>query len=263
MLRGCVGALCFLTLAASAATARLRIGNAANGAPLETLQQQAFRFAVSGRGEISMRRVRPSEAVAALKKGEFDLLVLDARFRPPADAGVTVRPYAAEALCVYIHPGNATGSLTRAEVLEILTEPRPGWSKYSPMAADIQRVGLKSDRPEGMLVYRVFGERAFAPEVLRVGSLDQLFAFLNAASAGFGPFAAERPAEAIALPVENVTPTTATVRSGRYPLSLHYLIVTGPTGSPLLREFVSELFSPESRRKLAADGLIPIWEDVR
>lgn len=262
MLKSLFGALCLLTATASAA-GQLRIGNAANGAPLEQLQKLSFAMAVAGRGEISMRRVLPSTAVAALKKGEFDLLVLDSRFRPKEDPELTVRPYAAEALCVYVHPGNATGSLRRAEVLEILTEPHPRWSKYSPMAADVQRVGLKSDRPEGMLVYRVFGERDFAPEVFRVGSLSQLFTFLNPASAGFGQFRAERPAEAIALPVDDVTPTTATVRDGSYPLSLHYLIVTGKKDSPLLREFLAELFSRESRRKLADEGLIPIWEDAR
>lgn len=259
--RSIVTALCVFASVCFAGAAELRIGDASNGASLESLQEQALSLALSGKGQVGMRRILPSVAVAALKRGEFDIIVLDGRFAPEADPALTVRPYAAEALCVYVHPGNAAGSLTRKEVLEILTEPRPDWSKYSPSASDIQRVALKSDLPGGTLVRRMFGERNYAPEVLRVGSPDQLFVFLNPASAGFAPFMAERPAEVIALPIEDVTPSTATVVSGRYPLTIRYLIVTAGSDAPMLKEFLNGIFSPESRRKLADGGLIPLWEN--
>lgn len=246
-----------------AAEAVLRIGDGSNGAPLTLFQKQALDLALAGRGKVTMKRVLPSRAAAALREGEFDLIVLDARFRPPADAGLRTRPYAAEALCVYVHPGNPSGSLTPAEVLNLLTEARPRWSKFGPRAADVQRITLKSDMPETTLIRRVFGERNYAPEVFRVGSMAQMFAFLNPAAVGFGPFVPERGAEIIALPVNDVAPDTAAVLSGRYPLTLHYWIVTGNSDSPLLAEFLSTVFSPESRRMLPETGLLPIWEVQR
>ena len=258
--RSIVAALCILASVCAAGEAALRIGDASNGAPLEEIQQYALKLALSGKGEVGMRRILPSGAVAALKRGDFDVIVLDGRFAPAADSELTVRPYAAEALCVYVHPGNAAGSLTRKEVLEILTAPRPVWSKYSPASADIQRIALKNDQPGGALIYRMFGERNYAPEVFRVGTLAQLFMFLNASSAGFAPFLAERPAEVIALPIEDVAPSTATVVSGRYPLTIRYLIVTGKRTSPLLTEFLDGIFSQESRKRLLDSGLLPIWE---
>lgn len=250
----------FLLIQESAAEI-LRIGDASNGASLRSVNYHALNLGITGSHEVSLRRLRPSQAITALQKHEVDMLVLDKRFLRDVPAGFQVLPYAAEALCIYLHPGNMTASLTVPEIKEILTEKHPRWSKYSSMSADIQRITLKSRHQDTPLIRRIFGDIVPAAELMEVSTLLQLFAYVNnPAAIGIAPFTTAYPEHVAVLPVNNIPPSTLTVSNGTYPLTLQYVIICPEQRSGILRHFIEAIFAWDERRKLPEHGLIPLWE---
>lgn len=253
-----IGLSVFVLTVSASARPRLFIGNAANGAPVNVLQHEALKLAFSGRYDVAQKHLQPSAAVEALRKKEVDVLILDTRFLPEKCDDLQIHPYAAEALCVYIHPGNPLGALTRTEVIEILTAVQPRWRDYNGTPENIQRIMLKSGSGGAALVNRVLGNVDIAAEIFRVSNTAQVFAFLNPAAAGFAPFQSERSAEVIAVPVNDIAPTTVTVSAGTYPLAVRYALVCLQPVSPAVQEFLNAVLSPESLDKLAGSGLIPV-----
>ena len=259
----CSGLFLVFALAVQAAELpRLYLGNAANGAPVNVLQHEALKLAFSGKYEVAAKHLKPSAALEALRRGEVDLLIIDTRFLPEKTSGLKIHPYAAEALCIYIHPGNQLGSLTKAEVKKILTDLNPNWRDYNGAATDIQRIMLKSGTPGATLTNRVLGNIDTAAAIFRVSNLEQLFSFLNPAAAGFGPFQPERRAEIIAVPVDDVTPSTQTVVSGQYPLTVQYALVhrTNET-SEAVQKLLAAVSAPESLDALKTFDMIPLWKE--
>jgi len=250
----------FAVIAAGAEKPRLTVGNAANGAPVNIVQHEALKMAFSGEYEVAMKHLKPSEALSALQHHEVDMLILDTRFLPEKRAGWRIYPYAAEALCFYIHPGNPLGSLTKAEAVKILTAAQPHWREYNGSAADIQRIMLKSGSAGATLVNRVLGNLDLAAGIFRVSNLPQLFAFLNPAALGAGPFQPERRAEIIAVPVHDIAPTTATVSAGTYPLTVQYALICRETPAPAVEKLLNSVLAPAALKKLYDLNMIPVWK---
>ena len=259
--------ICAIALLSIAVTAfggelpRLQIGNAANGAPVNVLQYEAMKLAFSGEYQVAMQHLPPSGAIAALRDKTVDILILDTRFLPENRSGLRIYPYAAEALCLYINPGNPVGSLTKAEVIQILTAAQPRWRDYNGTADDIQRIMLKSGSAGATLVNRVLGSLDLAAGIFRVSTPAQMFAFLNPAAVGAGPFQPERSAGIIAVPVNDIAPTTATVTNGTYPLTVQYALVCRDEAAPAVEKLLSAVLAPDALKRLYSLDLIPIFKE--
>lgn len=249
------------TAVSAAAAAELRITDAANGAPVtKILRDAALKLVFSG-DAVSMKRVLPSTgSVQTILRGETDILVTDRRFLPEKTDDIEVIPFAAEALCLYIHPGNPTGSLTPERVLEILTQERPRWKNPNLQKIDIQRIMLKPEIDGAGVHRRIFGEKNYASEVFRVSSPEQIFTFLTPAALGIAPFIPGTFMQVEFLPVNDIVPTAGNIISGKYPLTLQYVLICRRQAAPHIRKFIDSVLSDENRRQLPEYGGIPLWE---
>lgn len=251
-----------LLFAATASADVLRIGDATNGAPLRQIQFHAMELALSGGHDISMKRFAPSDAVNALKKNAIDLLIIEKRFLKDIPSGFQQFPYAAEALCLYVHSDNPVGSISPQEITDILTSVRPRWNSYTRLSsADIQRIMLKPGTSGIKLLRRSFGELIPDREIMQVSNIEGLFIFINnPAALGFAPFYPDYPREIALLPVNNIAPSTQTLKTGTYPLTRQYVLLCAGQPSGILLRFINTLRSLDERRKLPEYGMIPLWE---
>lgn len=258
--------ICLLSVLLFAATPalraeKLRIIDAANTSPAgRVLHQTALEQIFSGR-DIEIKHQLPTEKLWQKISGkEADILIIDRRFLPEKNIGAAVLPFAAEALCLYIHPGNPTGSLKHSRVLEILTEPRPRWKNNHPGNIDIHRIMLKSNINGANVHRRIFGEKEYAGEIFRVSSIEQMINFLTPAALGFGPFISGKQLEFDLLPVDDIAPVRENIISGKYPLTLQYVLVYRNSPAPGTKYFIDALQSDTCRNRLAEYGCIPLWE---
>ncbi len=253
----------FLLIAAvSPATAsELRIIDAANGAPAaNVVRETALKYVLAGNGASMKRLPGATGLLQLISRNEADILLIDKRFLSKLPDNVKIIPFAAEALCLYIHPGNPSGSLSREEILEILTSPRPRWKNDLQKNVDIQRIMLKSNIAGADIHRRIFGEKNYALEVFRVSSTSQMITFLNPAAIGFGPFIPDKLPDLDFLPVNNIAPDAVSIASGKYPLSLQYVLVIRKNAAGNITAFIAELFSEKHRRELSGYGCIPLLE---
>ncbi|MBE6356129.1 MAG: hypothetical protein E7058_03340 [Lentisphaerae bacterium] len=230
----------------------VRMIDATGGAPMEVFISAAMELASAGKMNISMQRGLPSKALDMLDKNEVDAVICDRRF-----AGNRQQiPLAAEALALYVSSVNPVRDLSPEQAAEILTRARPVWSAYNRLNMDIQRIALRNDLAGGRLLRRIFGNRKFDSEIFFVRSQTSGYAFVNSASLFFAPFVPLPPSAVKMVPVNGVIPTTRTVRSGKYPLSMHYVIVTANKNSDIdkLVKFIAS--ENKYRQQMQNSGLI-------
>ena len=245
--------VCVLTAAVFGA-AELRLADATGGAPLEAVMQAAIALAMEGKLEVSMNRRLPSESLADLDAGRVDAVIIDRVFVPNRKQ----IPLAAEALALYISAANPGAKLTKKQVGEILTAVRPNWKDYNRLDIDIQRIAMKPLSPSGTLIRRVFGSSSVAEEIFRVDSFSSGFNFVNTASIFFAQYIPQAPLEVKCLPIDGVLPTSAQIVEGRYPLSVHYVIVC-KKDLPQLKLLMEQLNSDKYRRHMVDSGLIVLF----
>ncbi|MBQ9787154.1 MAG: hypothetical protein IJW33_03180 [Lentisphaeria bacterium] len=243
--------LSFITAAALRGAGELRLADATGGAPLEAVMQAALTLSMAEELSVSMQRQLPTAALAALEAGKVDAVIIDRTFVPNKE----VIPLAAEALALYISTANPGAKVTKAQVGEILKAFHPSWKDYNRLNLDIQRVVMKPLTPSGTLIRRIFGNNALADEVFMVDSFSSGFTFINSAAVFFAQYIPQAPVEVKCMPVNGVMPTTADIVSGKYPLSLHYVIVYRKK-SPALLRLIDKLKEEKYRRSMIDSGLI-------
>ncbi|MBE6378498.1 MAG: hypothetical protein E7051_06750 [Lentisphaerae bacterium] len=231
--------------------AELLLADATGGAPLEAVFRASVTLALQSDLEVSMKRMDPSKALAELDKGSVDAVVIDSVFA----ANRNVVPLACEALALYVSSANPGAALTKKQVGEILRSPRPSWVEYNRINLDIQRIMMKPLSPSGTLVRRIFGNDAAAEEIFKVDSFSSGFTFINTASIFFAQYIPQAPVEVKCLPIGGVLPTSADIISGKYPLSVRYVIAY-KENSARLQLLLKELKKDKYRTQMANSGLI-------
>lgn len=243
-------ALFFLALL-SVQAAELSLADATGGAPLEAVFQASVTLALEGKLEVSMKRLDPSFALAELDNGRVDAVIIDSAFA----ANRSVIPLACEALALYVSSANPGAELSKKQVGEILRSPRPSWMDYNRINLDIQRIMMKPLSPSGTLIRRIFGNDAVAEDIFKVDSFSSGFTFINTASVFFAQYIPQAPVEVKCLAIGGVLPTTADIISGRYPLSVRYVIAY-KENSARLQLLLKELKKDKYRLQMANSGLI-------
>ena len=247
--------LTFLFLLLTAVTVKgaetLLLADATGGAAADVFLQAGITLAREKKMEVSMRRILPGKALEEFDAGKLDGIVIDRRF---AGKRYFV-PIAAEALSLYVSTVNPGADLTPKQILQILTAPRPTWEFYNHLDMDIQRIAISPAQPSGTLLRRVFGKQDYSKEIFMVKSVSSGFAFTNSASLFFAPFTALPPTDLKMLPVNGVMPTTASVRSGKYPLALHYVLICRKD-SAAVKMLIETLGKESFRKEMQRSGFL-------
>lgn len=210
--------LCFTALAGAG---ELRLADATGGAPLTALVKAGLDLALSGKLNLAVERQLPSEALKMLADGKLDAVIIDRRFVKKQP----FIPFAAEALAVYCSAANPGTDLTGKQILEILLAPHPSWFNYNRLTLDIQRIIGKPMTSSGTLLNRIFGKQDWAEEIMTVETVTSGFSLINTGSMFFAQYVPLFSVEIKTLTVNGVMPTSGNIISGKYPLSLHYVIV--------------------------------------
>ena len=229
----------------------LYLADATGGAPLEAVFQASVNLAMADKLTVNMQRKLPEEALAAMDSGKFDGVIIDSGFVPNRE---TI-PLAAEALALYISTANPGAKVSKLDVQEILSAPRPNWKKYNRLNFDIQRITMKPLTPSGTLIRRIFGDKVPAEEIFSVDSYSSGFAFINTASIFFAQYIPQAPVEVKCMPVNGVMPTSADIVSGKYPLTVKYVIACQKKSAGL-EILLNELGKEKYRRQMTGSGLI-------
>lgn len=229
----------------------LYLADATGGAPLEAVFQASVNLAMADKLTVNMIRKLPEEALAALDSGKFDGVIIDSRFVPKRKTILL----AAEALALYISAANPGAKISKIDVQEILSAPRPNWKNYNRLDFDIQRIVMKPLTPAGTLTRRIFGNKVLAEEIFSVDSYSSGFAFINTASVFFAQYIPQAPVEVKCMPVNGVMPTSADIISGKYPLTVKYVIAYREKSSGM-EILLNELCKEKYRRQMIDSGLI-------
>ena len=240
----------------TAVAGELALADATGGAQLN-MMQAAIELSMEQKLDLFMRRLLPTAALQELENGSVDAVIIDSRFVKD----LPTVPLAAEALVLYVSSANPGADLTAAQVQEILFSHNPNWKKYNNLPMDIQRIMLKPLSSSGTLVQRVFGNKVLEDEILKVESMSAGFALSNSSSIFFARYYPRFPMELKCLPVNGTHPTSTTIVSGKYPLSLRYVIVYRKK-TPALDTFIKFISSEKQRRQLRDAGFFVMLPEI-
>ena len=112
-----------------------------------------------------------------------------------------------------------------------------------------------ADKNLGSLTVHVSCNDAAAAEIFKVDSFSSGFTFINTASIFFAQYIPQAPVEVKCLPIGGVLPTSADIISGKYPLSVRYVIAY-KENSARLQLLLKELKKDKYRTQMANSGLI-------
>ena len=249
---GLIAFLLFALTCSGREVPQLWMIDATGGAPLEVFIMAAIELSSQKKMDISMHRDVPSKALAMLDKKEVDAVICEVRFAGKRPQTLL----AAEALALYVSTVNPVRDLSGRQALEILAAARPTWRPYTNLSMDIQRMALRNDLPGGRLLRRVFGNNQFDSEIFTVRSQRSGYAFANSASLFFAPYLPLPPSTVKMVPVNGINPTLQTVKSGRYPLTMRYAVVTAGKNSNVdeLLKFIAS--KTQYRQQMQDSGLI-------
>jgi phosphate transport system substrate-binding protein len=169
---------------------------------------------------------------------------------------------ARDALSVVVNPGNPVRSLTMDELAAIFEGRLVSWAEVGGPEAPIE-VML---RPPTSGTFQFFRDHVLA------GRSYTTMAVIATTALEVEELVARRPSAigygglvhgdgVIALHVDGVEPSVATVRSGDYPLARYLLFYAAEPPSGATRTFVEWCASAAGQRVVAETGLIPLWID--
>ncbi len=203
--------------------------------------------------------------IAALLAGAIDIAMtarpLDAR---ESQAGARNLAYARTALAFATHHDTPVSSITMADVLRIFAGTLTEWPDGYPIrivrrpesSGDMRTLAAVS--PALAQAIRAMWQR---PGLRMAGNSHDSFDALQAIPGSFGVIAlthvlAERRRLTL-LTLDGVTPTTAALRAGRYPIVKTFHAVTRADPSPAAVAFRDFLVSAAARPILLALGMEP------
>ena len=237
----------------------LRIGDATGGSELSAVRGVLFQLGMQHRdGEFSMVKISPVQALKLLREGALEAAILEKR-DIPADFKGKRRDFAAEALVCCTGSGNTLAGLSIRQLKEIWQAERPVWRNYNGEYNEIHRLGLTM-AAGGFTEARFLGGTLRQAGVYRSGTLSRAWLFCSPAALLCVPFATERPGTVKALQIDGIFPTAENIRSGKYPLSLRYEILSNTVEPELLKQFLKLLAKCETAAELERSGLLMLFK---
>ncbi len=189
-----------------------------------------------------LHTLAPLEMPGAIEDGSVQLAIVGGT--PPEDAFAT--PLYAEGIAVIVHADNNIRSLSLDELEGLVSGRIANWSALKDADAAVQPViPLPADETRIHFEQLVMGDEAASVKALLAptpAAMIQLVAQYPGAI-GYLPFSSLTD-EVRALRVDNVEPSSANVRSGRYPLVLPVIAYALEEPQGALRNWLLAIQSP-------------------
>ena len=240
----------------------LRIGDGSCGSALSPLRQALVKAGSrkdsSLDGEFSIVRMTPDEAIARLKEGKLELIVLEKRDIPDAlKKEFSSRDFAAEAMVCYTGKSNPVQSLSIRQLKEIWATERPVWRNYNGEYNDIHLLGLEFHHG-GFPEARFLGGSLRSNGVFRTREIRRAWLFCSSSALLCAFWSENIPEEIKTVAIESVTPSRKSITSGDYPFNLRYELIGSKKLSPEAEKFIKLLGTPEYTAIIQRCGLIPM-----
>lgn len=242
------------------------IGDTLGGDPV--IREAVFRWSADHDGVFEIRSIAP-EALGSPDNG-CDAVLTDAGSEIRAGDGMTLLPYAVEAVVAAVAQNNPVSGVTAAELKRIYSGRIANWNALGGPDAAIVRAGVGKNAPGERAFQRcVMNRKAFDGGPVKPGDevLPGMILYRKPAEAGvlaqggsgvivFGTPALGRVPGLKLLTVNGVAPTRENIRSGKYPLTLTRCVCFRERGA--LREFLRKLPEFAAARALTADDFLPV-----
>lgn len=255
-----------LTLWASPAKVPvLRIGDGSCGSALSPLRQALVKAGSSKNssldGEFSIVRMTPQEAIARLKEGKLELIVLEKRDIPETLKDFFRQDFAAEAMVCYTGGANPVQSLSIRQLKEIWATERPTWRKYNGEYNDIHLLGLEFHHG-GFPEARFLGGSLRNNGVFRTRDIRRAWLFCSSSALLCAYWSENIPEGIKTVAAEGVKPSRKSIVSGDYPFNLRYELIGSKKLSPEAEKFIKLLGTPEYTAIIQRCGLIPMMPET-
>lgn len=185
-------------------------------------------------------------ALKALDEGRADLVIAYADQLPPGRR--LRRIYAREAALIAVNIENNRKSFSNAELANIFAGTLGDWKSLNGSGFSFHRYGITEEVPgEAVFREKVLKERQFA-QIYRKADPAELLILIgaNPNSIALLPAIAETLPPKVALTaVDGVEPTTANLRSGKYPLIRDRAVVFGAKVADPARFFIQQFQSAD------------------
>lgn len=214
--------LLFCVLAAAAEPIRVSIADAIPGGD-PAVREFALALNRANPGlELSIQRLPVAEAVAALKEGRVDLLLVQQPETSLVPAEFPGSPYAAAAAVLLVHRSNPVKTLSVEQLRNIYRGAEQSWEPFTQSPFQIHRYLEAADTPgEAVFRRRVMGEVPYTESVFRLGSAPECVTLTgnNPNAISVSALADTAGHQVKPLAIDGVLPLRDHIAAGSYPLT--------------------------------------------
>jgi phosphate transport system substrate-binding protein len=211
--------------------------------------------------KINVQSLGSTAGIQAATEGIVEIGISSRHLEPEEAEQLEAIEIARDALAVIMHPSNPVSDLTIEQVRAIFAGRIRNWREVGGRDAPIVIV----TREAGSGTYGAFEELVMenerpAPRALRQGSNGAVRQIVAGDPDAIGYISLGIVDDTVKpVAIDDVQPTTHAVISGQYDLVRPFLFVHRQDVplSPLARDFIDYVLSPEGQRELAQAGLIP------
>jgi phosphate transport system substrate-binding protein len=223
---------------------RLAISGSSTIAPL--VGEIGKRFEAQHPGvRVDVQSGGSSRGIADARRGTVQIGMVS-RALDPGEADLAAHRIALDGIAVIVHASNPVASLTDAQIVAIYTGTVKDWSAVGGARAPITVVNKAEGRStlELFATHFAIDRTAIAASVVIGENLHGVRTVagdphaIGYVSVGTAEYEKAKGVPITLLPVGGVSPSTASVREGRFPLSRPLNLVTLGTPSPLAVAFI-------------------------
>ena len=224
------------------------------------VRRQAMMLALENKWKLSVKSSSALEAIRDLREGRADAVVLE-KSDIPAEIPFEKHVFSQRAAAVYVNVNNTCTGLTRQEICELLASPRPSWRSITGNKVDIHLYGL-SDKAQGYgLFSRLLLKNDFQIKspVFRTSSTNNVIQLCagNPVAMGFALFSPKGSEMVRPLAIDGVAPSFENLGSGKYPLTVTYVLLTPAEMKPEVRKLLESFKTPRFLELLEAAEMLP------
>lgn len=262
-LRAICAAVAILLCIPHAQAEKLTLTGSSTLAPLVT--ELAKRFMAANPGvEIAVEAGGSSRGAADALAGKADIGMVS-RALHPDEKSLFVFTIARDGIALVVHGSNPVESLSRAQVIDILSGKTVNWKAVGGNDAPVNVCSRKPGHSSIEIVTHYFG---LAPEAIKpkqiagdnAEALRMLLAdpnLLTYFSVGLAEDSLQKSMPVKTLPVDGVAATSVAVKNGSYPLARPLNLVTRGVPKGAARAFIEFVQSSRARELIAEYDFVP------
>ncbi len=244
-----------------ALSGKVMIGGSTTVLPLAQAAAEQFMAANPG-VKIEVQGTGSSEGIKGVSDGALNIGDSSRDLKPEeAKLGLVDHEVAIDALVFLVNPANKVKSLTKQQVIDVLTGKITNWKQVGGSDQEISVVGRdEASGTRDHVQKSIIGEKAkFAPNALALPGAGQVKATVAKTPGAVGYAGLGAADETVrALGIDGVAPSESTVKAGAYPFQrdLHMFTKGEPTDPT--KTFLNFVVSEKFQKETVSEEFIPI-----